>query len=60
MSWEEEALRLYERNRSEIGIIKKYSNVFCVLLPLHHTTVTAQIEIVIDDEGNFWMPQGIR
>lgn len=53
MSWEEEALRLYERNRSEIGIIKKYSNVFCVLLPLHHTTVTAQIEIVIDDEGNF-------
>lgn len=53
MSWEEEALRLYERNRSEIGIIKKYGNVFCVLLPLHHTTVTAQIEIVIDGEGNF-------
>lgn len=53
MSWEEEALRLYERNCSEIGIIKKYGNVFCVLLPLHHTTVTAQIEIVIDGEGNF-------
>ena len=48
MSWEEEALRLYERNRSEIGIIRKNGNGFCVLLPLYHTTVTAQIEIVID------------
>lgn len=52
MSWDE-ALKLYERNSSEIGIIKKYGNVSCVLLPLYHTTVTAQIEIVIDSEGVF-------
>ena len=52
MSWDE-ALKLYERNSSEIGIIKKYGNVSCVLLPLYHTTVTAQIEIVIDSDGNF-------
>lgn len=61
MNWEEELLDLYEKNNREAGIIryKEYQKkngsekVPYVLLPPFHTTVTAQIEVVIDEDGNF-------
>lgn len=61
MNWEEELLELYEKNSREAGIVryKEYQKkngtekVPYVLLPPFHTTVTAQIEVVIDEDGNF-------
>lgn len=61
MSWTEDLLAVYERNSSIAGIMqyKRYKrgdeeikNPY-VLLPPFHTTVTAQIEVVIDADGNF-------
>lgn len=61
MSWPGELLDLYERNVSEIGVIRyrAYKNkgktelVPYVLLPPFHTTVTAQAEVVINENGDF-------
>lgn len=61
MSWEQELIDLYEVNRSKIGEIqyknfikngKEEKNPF-VLLPPFHTTVTAQIQIVLSAKGEF-------
>ena len=61
MSWEEELIHLYDKNYSEIGQIRpktfqkngKTETTFYVLLPPFHTTVTAQIEVTINAEGEF-------
>lgn len=61
MNWEEELLDLYEKNSEEAGIIRyrEYRKKNgtekkpYVLLPLFHTTMAAQIEVVIDEDGNF-------
>lgn len=60
MNSSEELLSLYEKIKSEVGRIyyRKYGNkekdwVSYVLPPLYHTTVTAQIEVVIDENGDF-------
>lgn len=61
MNWEGELLDLYEKNRSKAGVIEykeyekngKKERVPYLLLPLFHTTAAAQIEVTIDEEGNF-------
>lgn len=50
MSWISELYDLYERNKEQAGVITENSPV---LLPVYHTTVTAQIEVTVDQEGNF-------
>lgn len=50
MNWIGELCDLYEKNENLAGILKENEPV---LLPLYHTTVAAQITVVIDDEGNF-------
>ena len=52
MSWEEELIRLYDRDSSQAGKIqykriKRWKNeeIPYVLLPPFHTTVTAQIQV---------------
>ena len=61
MSWEEELIDLYEKNKSQVGIIQyklfqkngKEDKIPYVLLTPFHTTVTAQIEVTISAEGEF-------
>ena len=61
MSWEEDLINLYEKNSSETGIIQykefkkknKTERIPYVLLPPFHTTVTAQIQVVINTDGDF-------
>ncbi len=61
MSWEEQLIRLYDKNRSQVGIIQyksfikngKEERIPYVLLPLFHTTVTAQIQVTLSAEGEF-------
>ena len=59
MNWTEELLEVYEKNRDQAGVIhyKKYKigkeeqQIPYVLLPPFHTTVTAQVEIKITENG---------
>lgn len=61
MSWQNELLDLYEKNCEMIGNVetiqiktkKGILESTLVLLPVSHTTVTAQITVTIDLNGNF-------
>ncbi len=53
MSWVNELIDLYETNSDKVGIIEYRGDMPYVLLPPFHTTVTAQIEVTIDRNGNF-------
>lgn len=53
MNWGQELVNLYEKNSDRIGIIEYRGKMPYVLLPPFHTTVTAQIEVTIDEKGNF-------
>ena len=53
MSWINELIDLYEKNTDKIGIIEYRRDIPYVLLPLFHTTVTAQITVTIDQVGDF-------
>ena len=61
MSWEEELIRLYDRNSSQAGKIQykrikkngKNEEIPYVLLPPFHTTVTAQIQVTLSADGEF-------
>ena len=61
MSWEEELIRLYDKNSSQAGKIQykrikkngKDEEIPYVLLPPFHTTVTAQIQVTLSAEGEF-------
>lgn len=61
MNWEQELLNLYEINADKVGQVNYRTyrkngedlKVPYVLLPPFHTTVTAQIEVEIDEDGNF-------
>ena len=50
MSWIQKLFETYNNCQSSIGVI---TNDEVPLLPICHTTQKAQIEIVIDGEGNF-------
>ena len=50
MNWFGELCDLYEKNREKAGVMEDGQPV---LLPLYHTTVAAQVEVTIDEEGNF-------
>lgn len=61
MNWLNELYDLYEKNQDLAGEIqtvdrktrKKIEKTSLVLLPISHTTVTAQITVTIDIDGNF-------
>ena len=61
MNWKSELLDLYEKNSAKVGVIeyKHYRKkdeeirIPYVLSPPFHTTVAAQIEVRIDQQGNF-------
>ena len=61
MSWEEELINLYDKNRAQVGVVQyhlfkkngKEEKIPYVLLPPFHTTVTAQVQIVISTLGDF-------
>jgi len=51
MSWIQKLYETYENCQSMVGIVSSGEEV--PLLPICHTTNKAQIEIVIDNQGNF-------
>jgi CRISPR-associated protein Csd1 len=51
VSWIQKLYETYENCQSEIGVVTSEKNV--PLLPICHTTQKAQVEIVIDQNGNF-------
>ena len=53
MSYVYELIDLYNKNQDKIGVIEYRGDIPYVLLPPFHTTVTAQITVTIDQNGNF-------
>lgn len=53
MSYVNELIDLYNKNQDKIGVIEYRVDIPYVLLPPFHTTVTAQITVTIDQNGNF-------
>ena len=53
MSYVNELFDLYNKNQDKIGVIEYRGDIPYVLLPPFHTTVTAQITVTIDQNGNF-------
>ena len=53
MSYVNELIDLYNKNQDKIGVIEYRGEIPYVLLPPFHTTVTAQITVTIDQNGNF-------
>lgn len=53
MSYVNELIDLYNKNPDKIGVIEYRGDIPYVLLPPFHTTVTAQITVTIDQNGNF-------
>lgn len=68
MSWEGELIHLYDINSSRAGMIDykyitrngKEERIPYVLLPPFHTTVTAQIELMLSKEGDFLGASRVR
>lgn len=68
MSWEEQLLELYEKNSFRTGEVKyktyykngKEEKIPYVLLPPFHTTVTAQIQVVLSADGMFLGASKVR
>ena len=56
MNWVGELCDLYDKNSDKAGIM---DGVNPVLLPLYHTTVAAQIEVTVDENGNFLNAQRV-
>lgn len=53
MSYVNELIDLYNKNQDKIGVIEYRGDIPYVLLSPFHTTVTAQITVTIDQNGNF-------
>ena len=53
MSYVNELIDFYNKNQDKIGVIEYRGDIPYVLLPPFHTTVTAQITVTIDQNGNF-------
>lgn len=53
MNWGKEALDLYEKNLDKVGKIEYRGEIPYTLLPIYHSTATAQITVTIDENGNF-------
>ena len=61
MSWvTDQLIDMYEKNSDKIGIIEYKRDTPYVLLPPFHTTVTAQITVTVDQNGNFLNSQLYR
>jgi len=53
LSYVNELIDLYNKNQDKIGVIEYRGDIPYVLLPPFHTTVTAQITVTINQNGNF-------
>jgi len=53
LNYVNELIDLYNKNQDKIGVIEYRGDIPYVLLPPFHTTVTAQITVTIDQNGNF-------
>lgn len=51
MSWIQKLYDTYENCSNEVGVVK--TDFKSPLLPLSHTIVNANIEVILDDSGNF-------
>lgn len=56
----EDVVDVYDKNTDKVGIVEQKSGLRYTLLPIFHTTVTAQIEVTIDESGNFIRAQIIE
>lgn len=48
-----ELIDVYDKNIDKIGIIAYRNEIPYTLLPLYHNSVTAQITVTIDEQGNY-------
>lgn len=48
-----ELIDVYDKNSDKIGVIEYRNDIPYTLLPLYHTSVTAQITVTINEHGNF-------
>lgn len=53
MSWMEQLRQVYDNNDSQIGVFEERRNQRITLLPVSHVMQSAQIEILITDDGEF-------
>jgi CRISPR-associated protein Csd1 len=54
MTWLSRLYQTYEDNPEAVGNFeKRYNGQEYTLLPVSHTTQAAQIEVILDDQGNF-------
>ncbi|MFC4620183.1 type I-C CRISPR-associated protein Cas8c/Csd1 [Camelliibacillus cellulosilyticus] len=55
MSWLLNLYETYEKNSDKIGVIsKRNDDEEFTLLPVSHTTQSAQVEVIVDETGNFY------
>lgn len=50
MSWIHDLYMTYEKNKSEAGVVREGKPM---LLPIAHLTQNAQLEVILDEAGNF-------
>lgn len=48
-----ELIDVYDKNSDKIGVIEYRNEIPYTLLPLYHNSVTAQITVTIDEQGNY-------
>lgn len=53
MSWATALCDLYDTNVRRVGAVENWKGKALILMPLGYDTMKAQIEITIDEEGNF-------
>ncbi|WP_366922647.1 type I-C CRISPR-associated protein Cas8c/Csd1 [Metallumcola ferriviriculae] len=60
MGWMYDLFQTYEENIDQVGkVVRTRSNREYTLLPIAHTTQNAQIEITVDEQGNFYQAKVI-
>lgn len=57
---DDQLIDLYYKNQDKVGVIEYRGDIPIVLLPPYHTTVTAQITVTIDQNGNFMRAEQVE
>ena len=53
MTWISKLVKTYDNNSDAVGIIKDPDNITKVLLPIFHLTAKANVEVTINNNGEF-------
>src|SRR5690625_8035430 len=53
MSWMQQLSRVYDKNSDHVGEFEERRNQRITLLPVSHVMQSAQIEVLIDRDGEF-------